>query len=85
MNDPVLIALIAGVCAVTSGSVGACGAVAAAKWGKKNAATLHDIRISINGRLDQLIAASHASGQIEERDNQRAVEIRAADKAHFEP
>ena len=74
MTDLVEVAFITTVGAGIVATVGAVAAIIAAKMGKKNAAALQEVKISIDGRLEQLIQASHQRGQIAERDNQRAIE-----------
>jgi hypothetical protein len=85
MTEPVRIAVIAAAAVVVSGIVGAIAACFSAVYGKRNAAAIHEVHLSLNSRLDELIAAAHFKGQVEERDNQRAVEIRAANAAKLEP
>ena len=74
MTDVVEVALITAGGVGIAAAVGAIAAITAAVLGKKNAAAIHEVHLSLNSRLDELIKASRSAGQIEERDNQRAVE-----------
>jgi uncharacterized membrane protein len=81
MSESERVAIIAASGVVLSSILGTMAAFLALMASKRNARAIQEVHLSVNGRLEQLISASHARGQIEERDNQRAVEIRAADKA----
>ena len=72
--DPVAVALIAGGAVVLSGIFGAAAAVVAAVYGKKNNAAIQEVHLSLNSRLDAWIKASRFEGQIQERDEQRALD-----------
>jgi hypothetical protein len=79
MTDPQLVAAIAAVGVLIAAIVGAGGSIIAARIGKKNHAAIQEVHLSLNSRLDELLKAAHFRGQVEERDNQRAVEQKAAD------
>jgi hypothetical protein len=68
------VALIAAVGALLASVVAALGAFLAAKTSKHNATAIQEVHLSLNSRLEELLKAAHFRGQIEERDNQRAVD-----------
>lgn len=72
--DPVVVALIAGGAVVLSAIFGAAAAIVAAVYGKKNNAAIQEVHLSLNSRLDAWIKASRTEGQIQERDEQRALD-----------
>ncbi len=74
MTDVIAVSLISGLFTMGASSIAAYAAWRATKISKKNADAIHEVHLTLNSRLSELIAASHAKGQIEERDNQRAVE-----------
>lgn len=81
MSDPQLAATISAIGSALGAFVAAIAAVVAAHIGHKNRQAIQEVHLSLNSRLDELLHAAHFRGQVEERDNQRAVEQRASLRA----
>ena len=71
MSDPQLAAVIAAFGGSFAAIIGAVAAVVAAHIGHRNADSIQELHIELDGRLTQLLYATKKAGQIEERDNQR--------------
>lgn len=66
MTDPIALAVVAAV----PGTLAAMAAFVGVLLGLKNKTAIHEVHLSLNSRLDQLVIAAKHSGRIEEQDKQ---------------
>jgi hypothetical protein len=71
MSDPVLIAIIVGVSTCIQSAIATLNHNDAVKRSEKVEAKVDETHKSINGRMDQLVAASNAQGRQEQRAETR--------------